>query len=147
MRENLTRPALEPESVVEDGSSFIKILMIAPPIVGIGVLVILLLLLIPRTPAEVSIIGDVFVICFILCPAFLCLLPLYFVLVLAAIYAGKLNSLTGSKLGAVETATAKAADTANKVGSKVGRWSINWRARFALLNHLAREQVDSDSQT
>jgi hypothetical protein len=147
MRENSARPAPEPEPVVEDGGAIIKVLMIAPPVVGIGVLALLLLLLVPRTPAEVSIIGDVFVICFVLCPAFLCLLPIYFILVLAAIYTGKLNSITGSKLSAVESMTEKAADSANKVGKKVGRWSIDWRTRFALLNYLARKQADSDSQT
>jgi hypothetical protein len=147
MRENSARPAPEPEPVVEDGGAIIKVLMIAPPVVGIGVLALLLLLLVPRTPAEVSIIGDVFVICFVLCPAILCLLPIYFILVLAAIYTGKLNSITGSKLSAVESMTEKAADSANKVGKKVGRWSIDWRTRFALLNYLARKQADSDSQT
>ena len=145
MRQNLTRPTDTTEPIVEDGGRMIKALMIAPPVIGIVILIILLLILVPLTPSEVSIIGDTFVICFVLLPAFICLLPVYFILVVAAIFVGKLNNVTGSKLGAVESATEKIADTVNNVGRKVGAWSIAWRTRFAFVNHIVQDWTNRNS--
>lgn len=124
----------------------VRAVMIAPLVVGILMLVALLLLLVPRTPAQVSITSNVMLMCFVYLPLFLCLLPVYFIVAITAFYAGKLNHYTGSKLGKLRTATRKAADSAATYGSAIGRRSMGLREKAAILNKIIGENTDDTSE-
>jgi hypothetical protein len=116
-----------------------RYVMFAPTAVGVLLVVILLLLLVPRSPAEVSIVGDIMMICFVICPILLCLLPLYIILAVGIFYINKLNNYTGSKLGAVTRATQRFKDTTKRVTEDLGRRTIGWRSRFAIMEDIIKE--------
>jgi len=119
--------------------------MRAPFIGGVLIVALLLLLLIPRTPAQISIVGDCMMICFVLLPLLICLLPVYIVLAVSVFYTGKLNTYTGNKLHVITTATRRAADTAAQYGDRLSERSIGLRARFAILNEIINTRPEGEN--
>lgn len=139
-------PGEQPAGGSKTEDRIIRAVMVAPLVVGILLLVGLLLLLVPRTPEQVSITSNVMLVCFVYIPLLLCLLPVYFALAIAAFYTGKLNSYTGSKMGKLRVATRKAADSAAKYGEAVGKRSIGLAEKAAIMNSIIGEDTDDTSE-
>jgi len=116
------------------------------PWIGAAVIIgLILLLLVPRTPAQVSIVGNCMTICFVLLPLLICLMPVYLVLAVGAFYTYRLNTYSGNKLNAINRATRTAADTAAKYGDQLSERSIGFRARFAVLNKIINTRPEGEA--
>jgi len=139
-----TEPTAQPPDEHFDYDRAGRYAMRAPLIGGMIIISVLLLLLVPRTPAQVSIVANCLVICFVLLPLLLCLLPMYLMLAVSVFYTRKLNTYTGDKLHVITTATRRAADTAATYGDRFSKRSIGWRARFAILNNIINTRPEGD---
>ena len=128
-----------------DYSKASRFWMRMPLFVGLFIVVLLLALLVPRTPSEVSIVGNCMMICFVLLPLLLCLIPVYIVLAVGVFYTHKLNNYTGSKINVLTKATRRAADTTAKYSNIAAKKSIGLRARFAFLNRIIYGDTNGDS--
>lgn len=98
------------------------------------ILLIVALISIPGTPEQVSIISNTFVICFVLLPCLICLVPIY-ILILAAIYGVfVVHNGTGSILGRVQGLTQTASTFMLRWMERAGKLSIGINSRFAFLS-------------
>jgi membrane protein implicated in regulation of membrane protease activity len=95
--------------------------------------------------AQVSIVGDVMLICFGLCPLLLCS-TLFYAIVVASIYGvNRLHRVTRQSLHRAETATGTLADKTASVADNLNRKSISISAGTAFLDHML-DQPESETE-
>lgn len=82
---------------------------------------------------RISALTDIMVMLMVLCPAFICLLPIY-VLLVAGIYGmHRLHNGVGTPLERLENATEKFAQRVERTADRVNKGTVNWSARFAIF--------------
>jgi hypothetical protein len=122
---------------------------IAWPVVLAGVLIVggvsLFGLLSLEEPGQVSIVGDILIICFALCPLALCGFVLYMVLAVAAFGIGRVERGTRKQLRKAQRATSQFAQTAQEKSHDLNKKSIDLGSRFAGFDHVFDTQKESDT--
>jgi TM2 domain-containing membrane protein YozV len=116
------------------------------PVLSIGLLLLLLALslAVPGSPlyltqtGQFSIISNIFLICFVLCPLVICAFPIYLLLALGAFLLNKVDHSAADGLRRVQTISRSAADRATTLGDRLSRSSIRWNARFAFVDRWLR---------
>ncbi|MDX2160795.1 MAG: hypothetical protein SF162_05670 [bacterium] len=103
---------------------------------GLGLLAILLLSLATLTFPDVRQIDLVanFLLVFVLCPAILCLFPVYLLFVLAVYGMGRLNQGVSKPLMRVERLTASADERVTGISARLAKASITFNARLAYID-------------
>ncbi len=101
---------------------------------GIGLIVLLVVIagLLPD-PRQTTLIADFFMIV-VLCPAVLCMFPLYMLMVLAIYGMGRVNRGVTRPLFALERLTATMHGRTHQIAQRVGKASITFNARVASVD-------------
>lgn len=118
---------------------------------GLGVLALVVLVIIAALVPNVSVTSNVLLTILLLCPAALCLLPIYFVLVFAVVGMNSLYNGAAKPLRRLEQLTARVASRTVQVSDSLARQSINLNARLAplatRLEHAFDERKDDHEQS
>lgn len=112
---------------------------------GVLILILVGLLTIPASAAQLSIIGNTLVICLVMLPMVICLAPIYLLIMLAIYGVFLLHNGTGSILERIQTLVLTWSDYANKFLGHAGRFSIGVHSRFAFISRLLRFFIPDDT--
>jgi hypothetical protein len=132
-------PSLETPAPREQGATVHRRetrLQILLPFLG-GVLLVLFLTLLPvlindpQARLRVAFVGDVLMTLFVLCPAVVCLVGLYFVVVLGIYGMNVLHRMAGTPLERLERISARFASGLDGVSQRVNNVAISWSASLA----------------
>jgi hypothetical protein len=110
--------------------------------VGLLIPIFVLFLTIPGLPlylgdkGRVSILADVLLICFALCPMILCLFPIYLLLMVSIYGLELVYRMTSKPLGRAREITQTVADKTAESADNISRKSIEISARFAFFDRL-----------
>lgn len=118
---------------------------------GIGTAVLLVLVLIAAAVSNVSVTANVMMTILLLCPAVICLLPIYFLLVVAVFGMNSVYNGAAKPLQALEKLTARLSHRTTQISDTVARQSINLNAHIAPLSnrleHAFDERKDDDEHS
>lgn len=117
---------------------------------GIGVVIILALVVFAAFLPRISVVANCLLTLLILCPALLCLLPVYFLMVFAAYGMNSAYRGAAKPLRSLEKLSARVLNRTLSLSDRVARQSINLNARFAPLSnwmeHAFDERKEEDEQ-
>lgn len=108
------------------------------PMVGASLLIFIIFLMAALLPlrVQVSTLADWMTTIFLLCPAVICLLPIYIILVAGVYGMNKLHNSVGTPLQKLEHFSEGVANRIESATTGVNRQTVKWRARFAPLEKL-----------
>ena len=116
----------------------------------LGFLIILVLVIFAAFATRVSLVANCLLIVTILCPALLCLLPLYFVMVFAVFGMNSAYRSAAKPLRSLERLTVRMLNWTIYQSDRMARQSINLNVRLAPLSnwmeHAFDERKDDDEQ-
>jgi hypothetical protein len=101
---------------------------------GVGLLlaVLVITLLLPSRE-HVAAVANCMTAIFLLCPAILCIAPLYFLVAMLTLGMNGAIDFTGAKLQTVERWVYGLAERVGKITDRINRTVLEWRVRFAPL--------------
>ena len=118
---------------------------------GIGAAVLVLVVLIVGSMPNVSVVSNFVMTILLLCPVVICMLPLYFLLVIAVLGMNKVYNGAAKPLRSLERLTAQLSSRTTSLSDKLARQSINLNARVAplttRLEHAFDEGKDDHEQS
>jgi hypothetical protein len=118
---------------------------------GIGAALLLVVVVIAAAAPNLSVTSNFVMTILLLCPAVVCLLPVYFMLVLAVFGLNSLYNGAAKPLRSLERLTAQIASRTTTLSDKLARQSINLNARVAplttRLEHAFDERKDDHEQS
>lgn len=124
---------------------------------AVGVIVIAALVIFAAFLPRVSVVANCLLIVMILCPAVLCLLPIYFIVTFAAFGMNGLYNSAAKPLRGIEKLSARVLNRTIRLSDSLARWSINFNVRLAPLSNWMEhafderkddhEQLDSEEQS
>lgn len=117
------------------------VLPFALGIVGIVVLVVIAAL----TPRP-FVVADVLLTTLILCPAMICMIPIYILLVAAIWGMGRVTGLVAKPLAALEKLTARAETETKRVSATAMRQTATFSTQVAPLEHLLDHAFEPKSK-
>lgn len=106
--------------------------ILVPFLIGVALVVVpvIIALLLPRNN-QTGLIADFLLTVFILCPAVICLLPIYLLMVVSAWGVGRLHDGVARPLAQVETFSKSLNTRTESLSDSVARRVISFSARFA----------------
>jgi hypothetical protein len=107
-----------------------------------GGLVLLILVVVAALMPGVSVIANVMLTILLLCPAVICLLPIYFLLVFAVFGLNAVYDGAAKPLHRLEKLTATIAAQTSRISDKLARQSINLNTRLAPFSHTLEHAFD-----
>jgi hypothetical protein len=119
-----------------------RLVFIIPIIAGVLVIVLVALLAIPGSPLELqedgslSILADVLTICFGLCPLFLCLLPIYALLIGGVWGVNRASDLAAEGLDKAHDASQTMVTQTKRIADTANEKSIDFNTRMTFFNRL-----------
>ena len=127
------------------------LLQVVLPLVGGLVLLLLLLLmalLLPRR-LQVSLVADLMMTCMFLCPAVICVFPLYVILMVMAFGMNSVHDLAGRSLGRLQdfsrSVSEKAVETTDTINQKTVDISAKLAAADKILGTFDRPAAQEES--
>ena len=116
----------------------------------IGVVIILTLVVFAAVASRVYVVANCLLMLTVLCPALLCLLPIYFLLVFAVSGMNSTYRSAAKPLRSLEHLTVRVLDWTVRQSDRVARQSINLNVRLAPISnwmeHAFDERKDDDEQ-
>lgn len=107
-----------------------------------GGIILLILVIIAALMPGVSVVANVMMTILLLCPAVICLLPIYFLLVVAVFGMNSVYNGAAKPLHRLEKLTATIATQTSRISDKLARQSINLNARLAPVSHTFEHAFD-----
>ncbi len=136
---------------------YIALPMLVGALVWIGLLSLALLL---PLRAQVSLVADFMSIILCLCPAAICIFPIYVLMMVIAFGMNKVHDGTERPLKRIESMSHTLADKTNQTADSINRKSIAVASKFALLDKVwdlfdqtesngqaTKEKTDDDTRT
>lgn len=107
-----------------------------------GGIVLLILVIFAALMPGVSVVANVVLTVLLLCPAVICLLPIYFLLVFAVYGLNSAYNGAAKPLHRLEKLTATIATRTSRISDKLARQSINLNTRLAPLSYKLEHAFD-----
>lgn len=110
----------------------------------IGGVVVLVLVTLAVLATRISVVANCLLIVTLLCPALLCLLPLYFVMVFAVSGLDRAHRSAAKPLRSLERVSVRLLDWTIRQSDRVARQSINLNVRLAPISNWMEHAFDDE---